>query len=124
MNAINPSLFRSLLASLRALPEDQHDALEHVVRELSAHLVPDAARQQPLPCVDRVALSPWQERRAKELMSSQMDKGLSIARIASECSLSRSHFSRAFKKTPGFLRVTGTCRCVWTRPEACSAIPG
>lgn len=34
-------------------------------------------------------------------MSSQMDKGLSIARIASECSLSRSHFSRAFKKNTG-----------------------
>jgi transcriptional regulator GlxA family with amidase domain len=51
--------------------------------------------------LERVALSPWQERRAKDLMSSQMDKGLSIARIAAECSLSRSHFSRAFKKNTG-----------------------
>jgi len=101
MNAINPSLFRSLLASLRSLPDDEHAALEQVVRELSAHLVPDAAQQPPHPPSDRVALSPWQERRAKELMSSQMDKGLSIARIASECSLSRSHFSRAFKKNTG-----------------------
>lgn len=61
--------------------------------------------------LERVALSPWQERRAKEIMASHMGRGLSIARIASECSLSRSHFSRAFKKNTGvsprdwFLRI-------------------
>lgn len=49
----------------------------------------------------RVALSPWQERRAKEIMASHMGRGLSIAHIARECSLSRSHFSRAFKKNTG-----------------------
>jgi AraC family transcriptional regulator len=75
MNAINP-----LLISEAALTQ-----LVQVIPE-------------PL---ERVALSPWQERRAKELMSSRMDKGLSIAHIASECSLSRSHFSRAFKKNTG-----------------------
>jgi transcriptional regulator GlxA family with amidase domain len=58
-------------------------------------------RSEPVTPVARVALSPWQERRAKELMSSGMDKGLSIAHIASACSLSRSHFSRAFKKNTG-----------------------
>ena len=51
---------------------------------------------------EKVALSPWQERRAKEMMASHMDRGLSIAQIATECSLSRSHFSRAFKKNTGF----------------------
>jgi AraC family transcriptional regulator len=48
-----------------------------------------------------LALSPWQERRAKEMMISHMDRGLSIARVATECALSRSHFSRAFKKNTG-----------------------
>ncbi|MFJ3485251.1 helix-turn-helix domain-containing protein [Pseudomonas sp. NPDC090202] len=76
MNAINLSLVReAMLAGLMPAAEDERD--------------------------ERVALSPWQERRAKELMCSQMDKGLSIARVASECSLSRSHFSRAFKKNTG-----------------------
>ena len=51
---------------------------------------------------EKVALSPWQERRAKDMMASHMDRGLSIAQIATECSLSRSHFSRAFKKNTGF----------------------
>lgn len=101
MNAINPSVFRALLASLRSLPTDEPELLEQVVRELSAHLTPGAELKDAQPCAEKVALSPWQERRAKELMSSQMDKGLSIAGIASECSLSRSHFSRAFKKNTG-----------------------
>jgi AraC-like DNA-binding protein len=51
--------------------------------------------------MQRVALSPWQERLAKQTMLAQMPGGLSIAKVASECSLSRSHFSRAFKKATG-----------------------
>ncbi|MFK3973416.1 helix-turn-helix domain-containing protein [Pseudomonas sp. NPDC087358] len=101
MNAINPSPFRSLLTSLRSLPGSERALLEQVMHELSLHLGPAVAPKVAPAPVERVALSPWQERRAKELMSSQMDKGLSIAGIASECSLSRSHFSRAFKKNTG-----------------------
>jgi len=101
MNAIDPSLFRSLLVSLRSLPTAEPELLEQVVREVTAHLTAGNEIQSSSAPAERVALSPWQERRAKELMSSQMDKGLSIARVASECSLSRSHFSRAFKKNTG-----------------------
>lgn len=71
------------------------------VNELVRITAPRAEPEEVEQPAARVALSPWQERRAKELMSSQMDKGLSIARIARECSLSRSHFSRAFKKNTG-----------------------
>lgn len=101
MNAINPSLFRSLLTSIRALPGSEQIVLEQMVRELSSRLSSDNEPEQLETPTEKVALSPWQERRAKELMSSQMDKGLSIAQVASECSLSRSHFSRAFKKNTG-----------------------
>lgn len=61
-----------------------------------AELPPVAAKT-----VQRIALSPWQERMAKNIMTHQMSQGLSIAQIATECSLSRSHFSRAFKKNTG-----------------------
>ncbi|MFK3795618.1 MULTISPECIES: helix-turn-helix domain-containing protein [unclassified Pseudomonas] len=101
MNAFNPSLFRSLLASIRALPGSEQVLLEQVVRELTDRLAAEEQKQEIEIPTEKVALSPWQERRAKELMSSQMDKGLSIAQVASECSLSRSHFSRAFKKNTG-----------------------
>ncbi|WP_296187365.1 helix-turn-helix domain-containing protein [Pseudomonas sp. UBA1879] len=101
MNAIDSTLYNALLASLRALPDGEQRLLEQVVREITSRAASGADPLQTESPPERVALSPWQERRAKDLMASQMDKGLSIARIASECSLSRSHFSRAFKKNTG-----------------------
>jgi len=47
------------------------------------------------------ALSSWQERRAKELMLRDMGSCVRISEIAKHCNLSRSHFSRAFKKVTG-----------------------
>ncbi|MBV7476589.1 helix-turn-helix transcriptional regulator [Pseudomonas sp. PDM31] len=47
------------------------------------------------------SLSGWQERRAKELMLRDMDNCVRIGEIAQQCNLSRSHFSRAFKKVTG-----------------------
>jgi AraC family transcriptional regulator len=91
MNAINSSLTRE------ADPLNAACAVHLSGAQSFSHRFPQRAE----PSAERVALSPWQERRAKELMNSQMDQGLSIARIASECSLSRSHFSRAFKKNTG-----------------------
>jgi AraC-like DNA-binding protein len=48
------------------------------------------------------ALSGWQERRAKELMLRGMGSCVRISEIAEHCNLSRSHFSRAFKKVTGY----------------------
>ncbi|MCQ3029620.1 AraC family transcriptional regulator [Pseudomonas syringae] len=104
---IDPLAYRlicSLLPALRDRQADHDDSVERAMLVLCSHLstrfeTPEAV--VPKRC-EKVALSPWQERRAKEMMSSHMDRGLSIAQIASECSLSRSHFSRAFKKNTGF----------------------
>jgi AraC family transcriptional regulator len=68
---------------------------------LCSHLLSRYERNEIPKTQTRIALSPWQERMAKEIMTHQMSKRLSVARIASECSLSRSHFSRAFKKSTG-----------------------
>jgi transcriptional regulator GlxA family with amidase domain len=53
------------------------------------------------PGSDAARLSPWQERVAKKLMMDNLDGGIQIADVARECSLSRSHFSRAFKNSTG-----------------------
>lgn len=82
------------------LPITSSDACALASFDACNHLL----AHQPQQTVDArsvLALSPWQERRAKELMISHMDRGLSIARVATECALSRSHFSRAFKKNTG-----------------------
>ena len=57
----------------------------------------------PIPIVVRPlgALSGWQERRAKELMLRDLGSCVRISDIAEHCNLSRSHFSRAFKKVTG-----------------------
>jgi AraC-like DNA-binding protein len=46
-------------------------------------------------------LAPWQERRAKELLSANLDGNVSLTEVARECGLSISHFSRAFRQSTG-----------------------
>ncbi|EPK5281643.1 helix-turn-helix domain-containing protein [Pseudomonas aeruginosa] len=47
-------------------------------------------------------LAPWQLRRAKELIAGHLVDGVSVARLAEECGLSRSYFTKAFKRSTGF----------------------
>jgi AraC-like DNA-binding protein len=49
----------------------------------------------------RGGLAPWQERRAKEILSAHIDGELSIDAIARECKLSASYFTKAFKVSTG-----------------------
>ena len=49
----------------------------------------------------RGGLAPWQERRAKELMSTHLGREISLAFVAGECKLSVSHFARSFKQCTG-----------------------
>lgn len=63
---------------------------------------PSVNTNHPCPVVRPLgALSGWQERRAKELMLRDMGSCVRISAIAEQCNLSRSHFSRAFKKVTG-----------------------
>ncbi|WP_085728635.1 helix-turn-helix domain-containing protein [Pseudomonas sp. R37(2017)] len=44
-------------------------------------------------------LKSWQIRTAKQLMLDRLDTGISVTELAEACALSRSHFSRMFKKS-------------------------
>jgi AraC family transcriptional regulator len=46
-------------------------------------------------------LAAWKEKKAKEIIASKLSEHMSVAEIAKECSLSRSHFSRVFKHNTG-----------------------
>jgi AraC family transcriptional regulator len=59
----------------------------------------DAPPMEPSPV--RGGLAPWQERRAKELMSTHLARQIPLALVASECRLSISHFARSFKQCTG-----------------------
>ncbi len=46
-------------------------------------------------------LTPWRERLAKKLIHSLLSEKVTVPQLAQACALSRSHFSRAFKRSTG-----------------------
>lgn len=58
-------------------------------------------RTRTTPRLLRGGLAPWQLRRATELLAANLDGDVSLAELARECGLSRSHFARAFKQSTG-----------------------
>ncbi|MBC3375891.1 helix-turn-helix transcriptional regulator [Pseudomonas sp. SWRI92] len=46
-------------------------------------------------------LSPWREKLVKKMILDGLSETLEITRLAEACALSRSHFSRAFKRSTG-----------------------
>jgi len=75
--------------------------VDHVLLAISAHAAERYGKQVPPVEKSNCGLALWQERRAKELIANHLADGVSVARIAEECALSRSHFSRAFKQSTG-----------------------
>ena len=67
----------------------------HVVKEYGGRLI---ARARPRP---RGGLSPWQLRRAYELIETTLRGNPSISQLAIECEVSESHFARAFRESTG-----------------------
>ena len=56
---------------------------------------------QPARELAKGGLAPWQTRRAAEMLSDRLDSSLDLKGLASECGLSVSHFSRAFRSSMG-----------------------
>jgi AraC-like DNA-binding protein len=69
-------------------PDQQHDGADSSFAEQG---------QTPF----KWALAPWQEKRAKKLMSEHLAARMKIEEVAQARNLSRSHFSRAFKANTG-----------------------
>ena len=81
-------------------PQSRLDRLTEISRRLCEHLL-EHHRRHTGDTPGRSALAPWQERRAKEILARSLTARLSIADVARQCAMSRSHFSRAFKKATG-----------------------
>ncbi|HVJ43017.1 MAG TPA: AraC family transcriptional regulator [Dongiaceae bacterium] len=74
----------------------------HVALELLLHFAHTYGGMRRSPAEGGVTLSPWQERRAKELIVANAAVGITIDTLAAQCNLSRGHFIRAFKNSTGF----------------------
>ena len=75
--------------------------VDHVSRAVGIHVAQTYGGMRPVSRPARGGLAPWQERRAKEILSANLDGGVPLKDVARECRLSVSHFSRAFRRTIG-----------------------
>jgi AraC-like DNA-binding protein len=75
--------------------------VDHIALAVGIHVAQTYGGMRPVPHPARGGLAPWQERRAKEILSANLDGSMPLKDVARECRLSVSHFSRAFRRTMG-----------------------
>jgi AraC-like DNA-binding protein len=73
--------------------------VESLLAAIQAHLAKAYAPVAPTP--SRSGLAPWQLRKAKAMIEARIETGVPVEEIARECRLSRSYFSRAFRRSTG-----------------------
>lgn len=102
--AQDPVLYHLAQAMLPALQRpDMANRLflDHLLLAMSCHALERYGRVVPASGKTHAALTAAQLAIAKEVIAHHLDGELSVERIAQECSLTRSHFSRAFKQATG-----------------------
>lgn len=57
--------------------------------------------ESPAPGKPSSGLAPWQSLRACDLMTSNLDGGMTLAELAAACEVSPTYFARAFRRTMG-----------------------
>jgi AraC family transcriptional regulator len=103
-NTLDPIVYSLATSLIPALEQpDQATALfiDSVALALNAHLCQRYGGISVRARGNSGGLAPWQEKRAKDLLLSRIDGDVTLVELAAECSLSRSHFARAFKKSVG-----------------------
>jgi AraC family transcriptional regulator len=73
--------------------------LDHVLQALNCHFVCAYGGVAVSAPRFRGGLSPWQMRRATELLEAHLGTNIALQQVAEACELSVSHFARAFKTT-------------------------
>ena len=99
----DPILYH-LGACLSAILEHPENSLlvDQIALSLQSHLYQTYSATPAWSPKARGGLAPWQESRAKEVMDVNLDKEITIARLAYDCGLSASQFARAFRQSTGF----------------------
>jgi AraC family transcriptional regulator len=75
--------------------------IDHASLGICAHIAHTYGGMRAKSRLARGGLAPWQERRAKEILSSNLAGNIELTALARECGLSVSHFSRAFRRSTG-----------------------
>ena len=95
------SLGSTILPALSHADQANRLFVDHVMLAAGIHLAQTYGGLRPVVRPVRGGLAPWQERRAKEILSANLDRGVPLKDVAQECRLSLSHFSRAFRSSMG-----------------------
>jgi AraC-like DNA-binding protein len=91
----------ALLPALRAAEQINRIFVDHATLAFAAHLAEAYGGMKVRPRLFKGGLAAWQERRAKELLLSDLTGDTALADIAAACGLSASHFARAFRRSTG-----------------------
>jgi AraC family transcriptional regulator len=75
--------------------------LDHIGKALVTHFGRAYGGMLFASDIARGGLTPWQERRCKEMVTGRIAEQITIEDLAKECRLSNRHFARAFRKTTG-----------------------
>ncbi len=75
--------------------------LDYVGLATLTHAVHVYGGVAPTASLDKKTLAPWQARRAKDILMANLEGNITVSALAEECSLSTSHFTRAFRRTFG-----------------------
>jgi AraC family transcriptional regulator len=95
------SLGRVLLPALSHPDRANQLFVEHILFGLGIHVAQTYGGMQPLSTPIRGGLAAWQVRRAKEILSANLDGRVPLKEVARVCGLSVSYFSRAFRRSMG-----------------------
>jgi AraC family transcriptional regulator len=95
------SLGSTMLSAIRHPDQANRLFVDHVTLAVGVHVAQTYGGMRPVSHPVRGGLAPWQGRRAKEILSANLDGGVPLKEVARECRLSVSHFSRAFRRTMG-----------------------
>jgi AraC-like DNA-binding protein len=75
--------------------------VDHLTVALAAHVAETYGGMRRVFSEESGGLSPVDERRVKEMLSSQLDGNISLQTLAAECGISRGHFARMFRRSVG-----------------------
>lgn len=95
------SLGQSMLAAFAHPERASRLFVDHVTLAVATHVAQTYGQLKPVTRPIRGGLAPWQVRRAKEILTANLDGSVTLKEIADECGLSVSHFSRGFRVSAG-----------------------
>jgi AraC family transcriptional regulator len=92
-------LGRILLSSLERPSHCSKIFMDHILQALNCHFVCTYGGVRRSDPKSRGGLTPWQVRRATEILEAHLGDNIALLQVAEACELSVSHFARAFRQT-------------------------